>query len=156
MNGLYAIDLIRDHQVPTFGPLQNRMVVSRNSLGPLVRMTAIHAYRAALVVAQGGTGVAASAGAGAATASTSAPLAGSGGGVGGGNGPSSLGRPNLSHPTNSTSKSIVSSLYKPSYSQRAADIRVITSRHKMSQWTYERFMESVFFSGGEGVNKEMD
>ncbi|KAJ3038843.1 Ral GTPase-activating protein subunit alpha-2 [Rhizophlyctis rosea] len=47
-NALYAIECNRDGKVSTFGPLQNRMVVSKAALGPLVRSTAINAHHAAL------------------------------------------------------------------------------------------------------------
>ncbi|CAI2173211.1 18255_t:CDS:10, partial [Funneliformis geosporum] len=42
---LYGVDIYRDNKIPPFGPLLNGMVVSKNMLGPLVRMTAIHAFR---------------------------------------------------------------------------------------------------------------
>ncbi|RIA87709.1 hypothetical protein C1645_776672 [Glomus cerebriforme] len=45
---LYSIDIHRDEKVPPFGPLLNGMVVTKNVLGPLVRMTAIHAFRASI------------------------------------------------------------------------------------------------------------
>lgn len=48
VNNLYAIDVIKDAKVLPFGPLQHRMVVSKASLGPLVRATALNAYRSAL------------------------------------------------------------------------------------------------------------
>ncbi|KAJ3269501.1 Ral GTPase-activating protein subunit alpha-2 [Terramyces sp. JEL0728] len=49
-NALYAIDTYRDEQVQCFGPLQSRNVVTKECLGPLVRKTAINAYRSALSV----------------------------------------------------------------------------------------------------------
>ncbi|KAJ3313951.1 Ral GTPase-activating protein subunit alpha-2 [Boothiomyces sp. JEL0838] len=49
-NGLYAIDTYRDDQVQSFGPLQTRNMITKECLGPLVRKTAIQAYRAALSV----------------------------------------------------------------------------------------------------------
>ncbi|KAJ3260663.1 Ral GTPase-activating protein subunit alpha-2 [Boothiomyces macroporosus] len=49
-NGLYAIDTYRDDQVQSFGPLQSRNMITKECLGPLVRKTAIQAYRAALSV----------------------------------------------------------------------------------------------------------
>jgi hypothetical protein len=45
---LYNVDVYRDNKVPPFGPLLNGMVVTKNLLGPLVRMTAIHAFRASI------------------------------------------------------------------------------------------------------------
>jgi hypothetical protein len=42
-------------KVSTFGPLQHRMVISKATLGPLVRWTAINAYRATLSGAGKGT-----------------------------------------------------------------------------------------------------
>jgi len=45
---LYSIDVYRDNKIPPFGPLLNGMVVTKNLLGPLVRMTAIHAFRASI------------------------------------------------------------------------------------------------------------
>jgi hypothetical protein len=54
INGLYAIDIIRDRAMPTFGILRNKMVVSKESLAPLVRSTAIQAYRASLALQRNG------------------------------------------------------------------------------------------------------
>jgi hypothetical protein len=54
INGLYAIDIIRDRAMPTFGILRNKMVVSQASLAPLVRSTAIQAYRASLALQRNG------------------------------------------------------------------------------------------------------
>ncbi|GBB96125.1 hypothetical protein RclHR1_02690010 [Rhizophagus clarus] len=45
---LYNVDIYRDNKIPPFGPLLNGMVVTKNLLGPLVRMTAIHAFRASI------------------------------------------------------------------------------------------------------------
>lgn len=106
INGLFAIDIIRDQQMPTFGILQNKMVVSKAALGPLVRMTAIQAYRASLVLQRS------------------------------------------NHPAMPGAKAVP--MYRPAYTQRAGDIKLITSRHKVTKWTYERFLESVFMSGAEG------
>ena len=47
-NGLFSIRVNRDPKVRFFGPLLDGMVVSRAVLGPLVRVTAMHAYRATL------------------------------------------------------------------------------------------------------------
>ncbi|KAG9294631.1 hypothetical protein G9A89_008110 [Geosiphon pyriformis] len=44
-NEMFSIDLSRDQKIPLFGPLLNGMVVSRNVLGTLVRMTAVQAFR---------------------------------------------------------------------------------------------------------------
>ncbi|CAI2195105.1 5398_t:CDS:10, partial [Funneliformis geosporum] len=44
-NGLYNVDIYRDSKIPPFGPLLHGMIISRSVLGPLVRMTAIQAYR---------------------------------------------------------------------------------------------------------------
>ncbi|KAI8926778.1 hypothetical protein BC831DRAFT_211576 [Entophlyctis helioformis] len=54
-NGMYAVDTYRDDTVRQFGPLQSRAVVSKAALGPLVRTTAMNAYRAALFSGQGRT-----------------------------------------------------------------------------------------------------
>ncbi|CAB4411161.1 unnamed protein product [Rhizophagus irregularis] len=45
---LYNVEVYRDNKIPPFGPLLNGMVVTKNLLGPLVRMTAIHAFRASI------------------------------------------------------------------------------------------------------------
>ncbi|KAI9252129.1 hypothetical protein BY458DRAFT_359294 [Sporodiniella umbellata] len=45
-NNLYFIQIHRDSKVPYFGPLYDKMIVSHASLGPLVRSTAIDAFRA--------------------------------------------------------------------------------------------------------------
>ncbi|KAG1463089.1 hypothetical protein G6F46_002102 [Rhizopus delemar] len=45
-DNLYYIQIYRDSKVPYFGPLYDRMIVSQASLGPLVRSTAIDAFRA--------------------------------------------------------------------------------------------------------------
>ncbi|PKC73960.1 hypothetical protein RhiirA1_437238 [Rhizophagus irregularis] len=47
-NELYSVDIYRDSKIPPFGPLLHGMVISRNVLGPLVRMTAIQAFRNSL------------------------------------------------------------------------------------------------------------
>ncbi|KAI9484408.1 hypothetical protein BDB00DRAFT_148787 [Zychaea mexicana] len=47
-NGLFAIRVYRDPKIPYFGPLFDRMVVSQSILGPLVRATAVSAFRAAI------------------------------------------------------------------------------------------------------------
>ncbi|KAI9315822.1 hypothetical protein BX666DRAFT_1859621 [Dichotomocladium elegans] len=47
-NGLFAIRVYRDEKIPHFGPLFDRMVVSQATLGPLVRATAINAFRASV------------------------------------------------------------------------------------------------------------
>ncbi|CAG8560446.1 13285_t:CDS:10 [Funneliformis mosseae] len=47
-NGLYNVDIYRDSKIPPFGPLLHGMIISRSVLGPLVRMTAIQAYRNSL------------------------------------------------------------------------------------------------------------
>ncbi|CAG8556335.1 13744_t:CDS:10, partial [Ambispora leptoticha] len=44
-NGMFAINLSRDQKIPLFGPLLNGMIISRNVLGSLVRMTAVQAFR---------------------------------------------------------------------------------------------------------------
>lgn len=48
VNGLFAVDIHGDSKLPNFGPLQNKMIVSKSALGPLVRATAISAYHAAM------------------------------------------------------------------------------------------------------------
>ncbi|CAO3694673.1 unnamed protein product [Rhizopus microsporus] len=45
-NNLYLIKVYRDSKVPYFGPLFDKMIVSEASLGPLIRSTAIDAFRA--------------------------------------------------------------------------------------------------------------
>ncbi|KAI9018532.1 hypothetical protein CLU79DRAFT_705818 [Phycomyces nitens] len=47
-NSLFAIHVHRDPKIPYFGPLFDRMVVSRATLGPLVRATAANAFRASV------------------------------------------------------------------------------------------------------------
>ncbi|RIB08070.1 hypothetical protein C2G38_2045480 [Gigaspora rosea] len=47
-NGLFSIDIYRDNKIPPFGPLLDGMVVSKNVLGPLVRQTAVQAFRNSL------------------------------------------------------------------------------------------------------------
>ncbi|KAJ3089470.1 Ral GTPase-activating protein subunit alpha-2 [Quaeritorhiza haematococci] len=130
MNGLYAIEIHRDSKVPTFGPLQNRMVVSRPTLGPLVRLTAIYAARASLVLQNQHHHTPAS--------SFTKP-------------PTSEKPGKTSSAPSPTPPSGTSSLFRPAYSQRAADIQYITNRHQVSKWTYERFMESVFMTGEQGI-----
>ncbi|KAI9282378.1 hypothetical protein BC943DRAFT_328675 [Umbelopsis sp. AD052] len=46
VNGMYTIQIYRDSKVPLFGPLLDGMVVSQAVLGPLIRETAINAFRA--------------------------------------------------------------------------------------------------------------
>ncbi|KAJ3243063.1 Ral GTPase-activating protein subunit alpha-2 [Chytriomyces hyalinus] len=48
MNELYEVSVNRDSKIGYFGPLQNHVMVSKPALGPLVRNTAINAYRRAL------------------------------------------------------------------------------------------------------------
>ena len=47
-NGLYDVNIYKDSKISPFGPLLHGMVISRNVLGPLVRMTAIQAFRSSL------------------------------------------------------------------------------------------------------------
>ncbi|KAF7726352.1 Ral GTPase-activating protein subunit alpha-1 [Apophysomyces ossiformis] len=47
-NDLFAIQIHRDPKIPYFGPLFNRMIVSGAILGPLVRATAVGAFRASV------------------------------------------------------------------------------------------------------------
>ncbi|KAI8805851.1 hypothetical protein BJ742DRAFT_397343 [Cladochytrium replicatum] len=129
-SSLYSIQIHRDQKVATFGPLINRMVVSKPCLGPLVRLTAIHAYRAALA------------------APSPSPA-------------NSTSQQQHAHPNQHV---LVASPGTPSvamvralggvlrhpYAQRAADIRTITSRHKVAKWTYEKVIESVFMTTEEG------
>jgi hypothetical protein len=45
-SGLYSVRVVRGEKMPSpTGPLQGTMIVSKYSLGPLVRQTAINAYR---------------------------------------------------------------------------------------------------------------
>ncbi|CAO3589975.1 unnamed protein product [Absidia cylindrospora] len=88
-DGLYSIQLYRDSKLPYFGPLFDEMMVSRATLGPLVRATAIGAFRACV------------------------------------------------HTT-------VSSFHRCVFTQRAKDVKTITQRHKISNWSYEKFMERIF------------
>ncbi|KAF9431070.1 Ral GTPase-activating protein subunit alpha-1 [Podila epigama] len=46
-SGLVSVEIIRDSNLPVFGPLVDGMVVPASRLGPLVRQTAIHASRLA-------------------------------------------------------------------------------------------------------------
>ncbi|KAI8622047.1 hypothetical protein BC830DRAFT_1091333 [Chytriomyces sp. MP71] len=52
LNDLYAITVIRDQKLAPFGPLQSHTIISKPSLGSLVRSTAINAYRKALAPGQ--------------------------------------------------------------------------------------------------------
>ncbi|ORZ14187.1 hypothetical protein BCR42DRAFT_393825 [Absidia repens] len=88
-DGLYSIQLYRDSKLPYFGPLFDEMMVSRATLGPLVRATAIGAFRTCV------------------------------------------------HTT-------VSSFHRCVFTQRAKDVKTITQRHKISNWSYEKFMERIF------------
>lgn len=110
INGLYAINIIRDLAMPTFGILKDKMVVSQAALAPLVRSTAINAYRASLALQRNG------------------------------------------QPQVPGTKG--SQMYRSAFSQRAADIQLITSRHKTQKWTYERFLESVFMSEAERFERD--
>ncbi|KAI8984457.1 hypothetical protein BDF20DRAFT_911553 [Mycotypha africana] len=47
-NDMYRIQVYRDAKIPYFGLLFNKMVVSGSILGPLVRSTAINAFRASV------------------------------------------------------------------------------------------------------------
>ncbi|CAO3607595.1 unnamed protein product [Cunninghamella echinulata] len=88
-DGLYSIQIYRDSKIPYFGPLFNEMVVSKATLGSLVRATAIGAFRSCV------------------------------------------------H-TNT------SSFHRSVFTHRARDIKTITHRHKVSTWSYEKFMEQMF------------
>ncbi|KAI8332922.1 hypothetical protein BC941DRAFT_435785 [Chlamydoabsidia padenii] len=88
-DGLYSIQLYRDSKLPYFGPLFDEMMVSRATLGPLVRATAIGAFRACVHTS-------------------------------------------------------VSSFHRCVFAQRAKDVKTITQRHKISNWSYEKFMEKIF------------
>lgn len=53
-NGLFRIQIYRkEEKVPLFGPLMNGMVVTKENLAPLVRLTAINANRAVRYNTQG-------------------------------------------------------------------------------------------------------
>ncbi|KAI8093558.1 uncharacterized protein BX664DRAFT_295379 [Halteromyces radiatus] len=88
-DGLYSIQVYRDPKLPYFGPLFDEMVVSRATLGPLVRATAISAFRACVHTS-------------------------------------------------------ISSFHRCVFSQRARDVKTITQRHKIANWSYEKFMERIF------------
>ncbi|KAI8993599.1 hypothetical protein BDB01DRAFT_847455 [Pilobolus umbonatus] len=47
-DNLFFIQVHRDEKIPYFGPLLDRMIVSEGVLGPLVRSTAINAFRASI------------------------------------------------------------------------------------------------------------
>ncbi|CAG8473524.1 8582_t:CDS:10 [Paraglomus occultum] len=44
-NGLFSVDVHRDSKVTMFGPISQGMVVSKTLLGPLIRATAVQAFR---------------------------------------------------------------------------------------------------------------
>ena len=111
INGLYAIEIIRDRAMPTFGLLTNKIVLSQASLAPLVRSTAIHAYRASLVLQRNQPSMAGSKG---------------------------------------------SQMYRAAFSQRAADINLITSRHKAQKFTYESFLEAIFMIETERYERDSE
>ncbi|KAI8895011.1 hypothetical protein BC833DRAFT_602787 [Globomyces pollinis-pini] len=50
VNGMYTIHTFKDDTVASFGPLQNRSVVTKEALGPMVRATAMNAFRSAICV----------------------------------------------------------------------------------------------------------
>ncbi|CAO3638558.1 unnamed protein product [Cunninghamella blakesleeana] len=88
-DGLFSVRVYRDTKIPYFGPLFNEMVVSKATLGSLVRATAIGAFRACV------------------------------------------------HTT-------MSSFHSSVFTHRSRDIKTITNRHKVSNWSYEKFMEQMF------------
>ncbi|KAI8367588.1 uncharacterized protein BYT42DRAFT_586812 [Radiomyces spectabilis] len=47
-NKLFSVQVYRDPKIPNFGPLMNHTIVSQATLGPLVRATAINAFRASV------------------------------------------------------------------------------------------------------------
>lgn len=106
-DGLFAVDILKDTKVPSFGPLHNQMVVNKKILGPLVRQTAINAYKSALAVGD---------------------------------------------PMQQKNKHLEGvPQNRHAFTARREDIQTISDRHKVTKWTYEKFLESVFATGAEGV-----
>ncbi|KAI9342555.1 hypothetical protein BDR26DRAFT_270352 [Obelidium mucronatum] len=48
MSDLYKVTVVTDPKVDYFGPLQSHVIISKTSLGPMIRNTAIYAYRGAV------------------------------------------------------------------------------------------------------------
>ncbi|KAJ3147009.1 Ral GTPase-activating protein subunit alpha-1 [Geranomyces michiganensis] len=121
-DGLYSITVLRDPKVPAFGPLHGSTVVTRRILAPLLRHTALNAYRAALAdpmqtkhhhhshhhhqpaaVKQSAS-------------------------------PTAVGVPrHVAH----------------AFTTRREDIATITERHRVGKWTFERFVDCVFAADSE-------
>ncbi len=92
-NGLFLINIHAAPRLRSFGPLVDSMVLPATTLGPLVRATAIDAYRACK------------------------------------EGPETTYDFKVSgHP----------------YAQRAQDLNIIFSRHKVEKWTYEKFLQMIY------------
>ncbi|KAI9015426.1 hypothetical protein DFJ74DRAFT_680173 [Hyaloraphidium curvatum] len=86
-NGFYAVDISRDPKVSPFGPLEPHSIVSKASLGALVRATCVAAHRYSLL-----------------------------------------------------SLTDKLDLYRHSYTQRVANLRMIKERHQTKTWTFEHFL----------------
>ncbi|KAI9102860.1 GTPase activating Rap/RanGAP domain-like 1, partial [Phlyctochytrium arcticum] len=109
-DGLFAVSVLRDPKVPSFGPLHHQMIVSKKVLGPVVRQTASNAYRAALA---------------------------------------------MGDPTQKRHLAGVP-LNRHAFAARREDIKTIAERHKVAKWTFERFVESVFATGAEGMVEQKE
>jgi hypothetical protein len=44
----FSVKVCRDPKIPIFGPLVNNCIIPKKELGPLVRLTAVNAHRAAI------------------------------------------------------------------------------------------------------------
>lgn len=87
-DGFYAVDITRDPKLQAFGPLQPHSIVSKASLGALVRATCVSAHRYALL-----------------------------------------------------SLTDRLDLYRHSYAQRVANLKMIKERHAAKNWTYQNFIK---------------
>ncbi|KAI8823428.1 uncharacterized protein EV422DRAFT_354445 [Fimicolochytrium jonesii] len=139
-DGLYSIEVLRDEKVPSFGPLHNVTVVSKSILGPLVRQTALNAYRATLAM-------------GDMAAATTMLVGGKQGGKGAVGGTSHTA--SISSATSiSSARTAPSSHAVPlqprhAFAARREDIVTIADRHKLGKWTFEKFIEAVFATAPE-------
>ncbi|KAJ3145195.1 Ral GTPase-activating protein subunit alpha-1 [Geranomyces variabilis] len=120
-DGLYSITVLRDLKVPAFGPLHGPTVVTRRILAPLLRHTALNAYRAALADPMQTKHHHHS---------------------------HHHQTPAVKHSPSSTSVGVPHHAAH-AFTTRREDIATIAERHRVAKWTFERFVDCVFAADSE-------
>ncbi|KAJ3175950.1 Ral GTPase-activating protein subunit alpha-2 [Geranomyces variabilis] len=121
-DGLYSITVLRDPKVPAFGPLHGPTVVTRRILAPLLRHTALNAYRAALADPM----------------QTKHHH----------HSHHHHQTPAVKHSPSSASVGVPHHAAH-AFTTRREDIATIAERHRVAKWTFERFVDCVFAAHSE-------